>query len=157
MQGNSSAGALYGQAGSLDLAKRGQDIKFATDMSESVASGIGAASDENIKENTGKTMSPAKALGAIIKTPVDEGWKYSPEKGGPDDGGVPHDGPMAQDVQKNMGDSVAPGGKVIDMVSMNGILMAGIQGLHKEVQDLAKKIEPKKAARKLSPAAQGVM
>jgi hypothetical protein len=156
MQGNSSAGSLYGQAGSLDLAKRGQDMKFVTDMSESAAAAYGA-SDENIKENTGKTMSPAKALGAILKTPVDEGWKYSPEKGGPDDGGVPHDGPMAQDVQKNMGESVAPGGKVIDMVSMNGILMAGIQGLHKEVQDLAKKIEPKKAARKLSPAAQGVM
>ncbi|MEY4764319.1 MAG: hypothetical protein RI907_992 [Pseudomonadota bacterium] len=157
--GNASAGSLYSQAGSLDLSKRGQDMKFVTDAAEAAAGIYGAAqSDENVKDNTGKVMSPAKALGAILKTPVDEGWEYSPEKGGPDDGRQPHDGPMAQDVQKNMGESVAPGGKVIDLVSMNGILMAGIQGLHKEVQDLAKKVEPKKASRKsASMAAQGVM
>jgi hypothetical protein len=159
--GNASAGGLYAQAGGLDLAKRGQDIGFGSDLLSAgakVAGAMMAGSDENIKDNTGKQMSPAKALGAILKTPVDEGWEYSPEKGGPDDGRAPHDGPMAQDVQKNMGESVAPGGKVIDLISMNGILMAGIQGLHKEVQDLAKKVDPKKVARKASPmAAQGVM
>lgn len=155
--GNASSGSLYGQAGQLDLAKRAQDIQFTTDAMNAGAKAIGA-SDENIKDNTGKVMSPAKALGAIIKTPVDEGWEYSPEKGGPDDGRQPHDGPMAQDVQKNMGESVAPGGKVIDLISMNGILMAGIQGLHQEVQDLGKKINAKKPERKqASMAAQGVM
>jgi hypothetical protein len=151
MQGNASAGSLYGQAGSLDLAKRGQDLNFTSSMINgsgsssngsggSSASGLAAfmPSDENIKSGTGKKINTASALGAILDTPVHEGWQYDPAKGGPDDGGQPHDGPMAQDVQKHMGDKVAPGGKVIDMASMNGVLMAGIQELAKEVKSLKK-------------------
>lgn len=148
MQGNASAGSLYGQAGSLDLAKRGQDIQAGTKMAEEAAKAY-AASDENIKSGTGKKINKAQALGAILDTPVHEGWKYDPAKGGPDDGGQHHDGPMAQDVQKHMGDKVAPGGKVIDLISMNGVLMAGIQELAKDVKAL-KKQRP-------SMASQGVL
>lgn len=150
--GNASSGALYGQAGQLDLSKRGQDMAFVSDAAKSAATA--AASDENIKDGTGKKMSPAKALGAILETPVHEDWTYSPEKGGPDDGRQPHDGPMAQDVQRNMGDKVAPNGKVIDLVSMNGVLMAGIQGLAKEVAGLKKEVKSGNGQRM---AAQGVM
>lgn len=112
------------------------------------------ASDEDVKDGTGKEMSPAKALGAILKTPVHEDWKYDPAKGGPDDGGQKHDGPMAQDVQKNMGDDVAPGGKKIDIASMNGVLIAGIQGLADEVKDLKNDVKRVAGSRM---AAQGVM
>lgn len=151
--GNASSGALYGQAGQLDLAKRGQDMKFVSDAAESAAAAYGA-SDENIKDGTGKKMSPAKALGAILDTPVHENWTYSPEKGGPDDGRKPHDGPMAQDVERNMGSEVAPNGKVIDLISMNGVLMAGIQGLANEVAGLKKQVKSGNGQRM---AAQGVM
>lgn len=151
--GNASSGALYGQAGQLDLAKRGQDMKFVSDAAESAAAAYGA-SDENIKDGTGKKMSPAKALGAILDTPVHEAWTYSPEKGGPDDGRTPHDGPMAQDVQRNMGGKVAPNGKVIDLISMNGVLMAGIQGLAKEVAGLKKEVKSGNGQRM---ASKGVM
>lgn len=146
MQGNASAGSLYGQAGSLDLSKRGQDLNFTSSLINGSSSGSSGQSgmaafmpsDENIKSGTGKKINTASALGAILDTPVHEGWQYDPAKGGPDDGGQPHDGPMAQDVQKHMGDKVAPGGKVIDMASMNGVLMAGIQELAKEVGALKK-------------------
>jgi len=148
--GNASAGSLYGAAGNLDLATRGQNINAGFKLADEVASSAGAfMSDEDIKTNTGKPMSPAKALGAIIKTPVDEGWSYDPAKGGPDEGGAKHDGPMAQDVRKNMGESVAPGGKQIDVASMFGVLLAGTQQLAKEVKQL-KKQRP-------TMAAQGVM
>lgn len=150
---NASSGSLYGQAGQLDLAKRGQDMKFVSDAAESAAAAYGA-SDENIKDGTGKKMSPAKALGAILDTPVHEAWTYSPEKGGPDDGRTPHDGPMAQDVQRNMGGKVAPNGKVIDLISMNGVLMAGIQGLAKEVAGLKKEVKSGNGQRM---ASKGVM
>jgi hypothetical protein len=153
MQGNASAGSLYGQAGSLDLAKRGQDLNFTSSLvngsssSSSGQSGMASffASDEGVKSGTGKKINTASALGAILDTPVHEGWKYDPAKGGPDDGGQPHDGPMAQDVKKHMGDKVAPGGKVIDVASMNGVLMAGIQELAKEVKAL-KKARPSMAS-----------
>ena len=47
---------------------------------------------------------------------------------------------MAQDVQKNMGDKVAPGGKVIDMVSMNGITMGAVQELAKRLKKIESKV-----------------
>ena len=81
-------------------------------------------------------------LKEVDAVPVDEGWEYDPEKGGPDDGGVPHDGPMAADVQRVMGDDVAPGGRMIDLVSMNGKTMGAVQELSKRV----KRIEARMAA-----------
>lgn len=164
--GNASSGALYGQAGQLDLSKRAQDIGFVQSVigsSSSSSNGAGGSSasgaasfmsDENVKDGTGKKMSPAKALGAILETPVHEDWTYSPEKGGPDDGRTPHDGPMAQDVNRNMGDEVAPNGRQIDPISMNGVLMAGIQGLAQEVKGLKRAMKTVKGG---GMAAQGVM
>lgn len=164
--GNASAGSLYNAAAGIESATRGQNMQFVQSMVNgsgsssngaggSSASGLAAfMSDENVKDGTGKKMSPAKALGAILDTPVHEDWTYSPEKGGPDDGRMPHDGPMAQDVQKNMGDEVAPGGRAIDPISMNGVLMAGIQGLAKEVKAIKGAVKQMGASRM---AAQGVV
>lgn len=94
------------------------------------------ASDENIKSGTGKAANPDKALAEINATPVQQDWRYDPAKGGPNDGGVPHTGPMAQQVRKHMGNGVAPGGKRIDLVSMNGKLIAGMQALTTRVKNL---------------------
>ena len=58
---------------------------------------------------------------AVKATPVSS-WRY---KDGQGDGGA-HVGPMAQNVRKTMGETAAPGGKQIDLISMNGISMAAI-------------------------------
>lgn len=164
--GNASAGSLYNAAAGIDSATRGQNLSFVSSLvngSGSSSNGLGGSSasglaafmsDEKVKDGTGKKMSPAKALGAILDTPVHEDWTYSPEKGGPDDGRMPHDGPMAQDVQKNMGDEVAPDGRAIDPISMNGVLMAGIQGLAQEVKAIKGAVKQMGAGRM---AAQGVL
>ena len=65
-----------------------------------------------------------------------DGWSYDPAKGAPDDGGQKHTGPMAQQVRRTMGDQVAPGGKAIDIPSLNGKMMAAIQALSKQVKTL---------------------
>ena len=65
-----------------------------------------------------------------------EGWQYDPQKGGPDDGGAKHIGPMAQMAREHMGERVAPGGKEISPMDMNGKLMAGMQALTKKVKKL---------------------
>lgn len=144
---NQSAGSLYGQASGVDATTSGQDK---SQLSSLINSGVQAyaayKSDENVKSGTGKKMNTAAALGAIVDTPVHAGWTYDPSKGGPDDGGQQHDGPMAQDVNKTMGDAVAPGGTEIDPISMNGMLMAGIQHLAKEVDTLKRKKGGKQAA-----------
>lgn len=74
------------------------------------------------------------ALEGLRDVPVEK-WQY---KKGEGDGGE-HIGPYAEDVQKNFGDKVAPGGKMIDMISMIGINTAAIKELDKKVSKLEKR------------------
>lgn len=144
-----SAGQMLGQSGNLyaqnaQLKAQGDGAIWGALGQAAGMAGMYAlgASDKNIKSGTGKKADGAAALEAIEATPVDAGWTYDPAKGGPDDGGQPHTGPMAQDVAATMGEKVAPGGKAIDLISMNGVTMAAVQ----EVSKRLKKIEQKVAA-----------
>ena len=82
------------------------------------------------------TANDEQALAAIEKTPVSE-WTYKDGRG---DGGT-HTGPMAQEVNKNMGEQAAPGGKKLDLITMNGVTMAGMAALSRKVDKLSKRIE----------------
>jgi len=144
-QGFSGAMNGLGQAGSL----YGQAAKLAQADSEGTMQGIGQLaslgmqlykSDEDAKKGTGKRISTKKALKGIEATPVDAGWTYAKGEGGAGDDGRPHDGPMAQQVRKHMGEKVAPGGKAIDVASMNAHLMAGMQELTKRVKKIEKQV-----------------
>lgn len=139
IQGNASAGNIYGQVASMQQKAGETDLGGLASLGMAGAK-LWAASDEDIKSGTGKPAKTASMLEAVVKTPVDEDWRYDQAKGGPDDGGQKHTGPMAQDVQKNMGDMVAPGGKVIDMVSMNGITMGAVQELAKRLKKIESKV-----------------
>ena len=92
-----------------------------------------AMSDENVKKDITPT-DPDAALEAIENTPVSN-WAYKAGTAANDEGQT-HTGPMAQDVQKTMGEKVAPKGKKIDLVSMNGIAMSAIQAVNKKVDKL---------------------
>lgn len=137
-QGLSNAGNLYSQAARAEQS-----------ANDGLMGGIGNIaglatklymSDRTKKKGTGKPVSTEKALKGIVATPVDAGWTYDAAKGGTNDGGQPHDGPMAQQVQKHMGNKVAPGGKAIDVASMNGQLMAGMQELAKRMTKIEKRV-----------------
>lgn len=67
----------------------------------------------------------------LQRIPV-EAWSY---KDGEGDGGE-HIGPYAEDVQREFGDAAAPGGKMIDLVTMNGIALAGVKELNSRVKKL---------------------
>lgn len=95
-------------------------------------------SDKNIKKNV-KPVSGKASLAAFRRMPV-ANWDY---KKGLGDGGN-HTGPMAQDVRKGLGDSVAPGGKVIDLISMSGHQTNAIKELDRRVAGLESSI-PKRA------------
>ncbi len=82
-----------------------------------------AFSSKKLKEN-GHVIDGEAVLEKMDAIPVD-GWKY---KEGVSDGGE-HIGPYAEDMNKQFGDEVAPGGKMIDMVSANGLNMAAIKAL----------------------------
>jgi hypothetical protein len=97
------------------------------------ASYLKYSSDVNLKENI-EPVDPAQALASVTQTPVSN-WAYK-EGIKASDGGQTHTGPMAQDVNKTMGEGAAPGGKKIDLISMNGMTMAAIQGLNKKVDKI---------------------
>lgn len=136
--GINDAGSLYGQAAKV------QSYADSATMSGYKQLGQAAGfllSDEGKKKGTGKRADTKKALAEVVDTPVDEGWEYDEAKGAPaGSGGTKHTGPMAQKVRKTMGEKVAPGGKAIDLVSMNGNLMAGMQELAKRMSKLEKRI-----------------
>lgn len=142
IQGNNSAGQLYGQAAQLSSQDSGLMGALGGVAGQFAGSARGSAaiaslfSDEGMKSNTKKPANTGKMLKAIESTKINADWKYEPSKGGPDDGGRPHDGPMAQEVRRTMGDKAAPGGKVIDLATMNANLMGGMQELAKRVKKL---------------------
>lgn len=116
----SGMGAFGGMLGNFAGSKGGQEL---------ISSGLSALrvmSDRTKKENI-KPVDPEEALEAVVKTPVSN-WAYKAGVIPGDDGGK-KTGPMAQDVQKTMGSKVAPRGKKIDLISMNGITMSAVQGL----------------------------
>jgi hypothetical protein len=139
LQGQGQAANIYGQVASIDQ-KASDGTMGAIGSMAGLATKLYLGSDKNIKSGTGKPANTKKALAEVAATPVEDGWKYDEAKGAPaGSGGPEHTGPMAQQVRKTMGEKVAPGGKVIDMVSMNGKLMAGMQELTKRMTKLERR------------------
>lgn len=135
-QALATAGNLYGQAAQIGATTRGQDLGFLNNA----FSAYMMKSSKKVKKNTGQKADGKAELAEIEATPVAKDWKYDPAKGGPNDGGVPHTGPMAEDVQATMGDKVAPEGEVIDMREMGGKMLAGMQALSTQVKQLERKV-----------------
>lgn len=148
INGNNSAGNLYGQiAGIQNQADANSNAWMGAAGSAlgGWASGGFKTSDENMKTDI-EAANPDQALHEIVSTPVSK-WKYDPakmaQKGIPIPAGDAGEntGPMAQDVNATMGEEAAPGGKEINLISMNGKTMAAVQSLDKKVNRLAKLIE----------------
>lgn len=96
-----------------------------------VAGGGGAASKQTVKAGGAPLgISGPKALDGLTngKMPVD-GWKYH---AGVEDSGD-HVGPYAEDVHAAFGETVAPGGKAIDIGKMSQINGAALAQLAKKV------------------------
>jgi len=132
ISGATAAGNLYGQAAQVQ--QSGQNAMTGMLGSLGAAGTYAILSDETKKKGTGRMADTAKALAEVEATPVHEGWQYDPAKGGPDDGGQPHIGPMAQDVNRVSGDRAAPGGKVINIADRMGRMEAAIKELAKQVR-----------------------
>lgn len=141
------AGAQAGLAGAANTYNQiSQNQMAANSSSNSLWSGLGSAagmvgaamvSDKDQKRDIQRT-SASEALEAVRKTPVSS-WRYR-EDSYAADGGQRHIGPMAQDLQRNAGDAVAPGGVKIDLISANGLVMAAVQELSKQVDSIAAKV-----------------
>jgi hypothetical protein len=140
--GNNSAGSILNQEYSNNIqANASGGLAGAVGT---LAQGVGAAggiaklfSDKNMKEDI-EPVSDEQALDGIAKTDVST-WRYKDDSPAAD-GGQQHVGAMAQDMNKNLGENVAPGGKVVDVVSALGTVMAGTKALAKKVSKLERTV-----------------
>jgi len=87
------------------------------------------ASDEDVKSDVSTLGSEEDVLRGLKKTPV-KTWRYDPRKGGPNDGGKKHIGPMAQDMKRNLGIGT---GRALPVVDVLGAHHAAISALAKKV------------------------
>lgn len=138
IQGNTAAGQLYGQAAQMQSQDSGMWGALG-----SVAGGfLGGSGFANMMKSDKKTKKDIKpvsdeaALEAVEQTPVSS-WKYKPGEG---DGGA-HVGPMAQHVNKNMGEQAAPGGKVIDPITVQGVTVAALGALSRKVARMEEQLQ----------------
>lgn len=96
------------------------------------------ASDKFIKENI-TSFNPKDALEGIRNIGI-KLWNY--KKGSKaDDGGETHIGPMAQDIQSQLGDQVAPNGKKINIANLTSAAMAGVQALDEKTKGIAQLVK----------------
>ena len=139
VQANLGLGSLMNQSYGIQAQQAGAGM---AGLGSLIGTGIGAYamnpkafSSKGFKED-GEPVSSEEAVDAFKRIPV-ESWKY---KDGIADGGR-HVGPYAEDVQRELGDEVAPGGKVIDLVSMSGAQTAAIKGLADKLEQQEDTIE----------------
>jgi hypothetical protein len=95
---------------------------------------IMAYSSKKVKTDKRK-IDPNTVIKGLRRTPVEK-WRY---KDGVADGGE-HIGPYAEDMQREFGDAAAPGGKMIDIVSMIGINMAATKALDSKIEQMDKRV-----------------
>ena len=143
MRGASSSAGIYGQIANAYTQQANNAGAAWAALGNTAGNAIGTYySDETLKEDV-KPVGEDEALEAVNSTPVKK-WRYDPSamaaRGIPMDEGEQHIGPMAQDVNETMGEEAAPGGKKIDLVTLNGVNMRAIQAVDKKVDRVAKQV-----------------
>lgn len=142
--GNQSAGNLYGQVAQINSGG-GSNVAGLAAGAGGIMQGLGAMgyklSSKKLKTN--KKKLPADfareaaddALKGINNLDV-ESWRY--KKGVADEG--EHIGPYAEDVQREFGDGVAPGGKMIDMNANANKNLEAIEALKAQLAELKEEL-----------------
>jgi hypothetical protein len=135
--GMAGAGSTYGNIASIEQ-KAGDNSAIWGALGGVAGAYLGKPSDKNIK-NSRKKISGKASLDQIKNLPSNESWRYN--KGSiADDGGKTHQGHMAQDVNRVMGEKAAPGGKVINLEVMASAGLAAIKEVAKGQQKLHKRL-----------------
>lgn len=110
---------------------------------------ISKYSDKNLKEGR-KKISGKASLAQVKRLPSNESWRYK-DGNVASDGGKTHQGHMAQDVNRVMGEGAAPGGRIINLETMASTGLAAIKEVAKTQSVLAKRIKGLESARGKAP------
>lgn len=139
---NTAAGNLY--LGQYDAQLKGYAAQQAADAAKwqgvGTAAGMMYAKSSKKLKTDKHPVEDAEILKEVKTLPVEK-WKY---KEGEGDGGE-HVGPYAEDVAEKFGGKVAPGGKMIDVISMMGVTLAATKALAKQVDKIERKMNGRKS------------
>ena len=123
----------YGDTLNYNMASKGIVNEWVGNIANMVGGAMGMSS-KTFKKNR-KPFDKDKAVRGIQRLEQDE-YDYKP--------GIAdsrrHVGSMAEDVHKEFGETVAPGGKMLDMMSLHGIEMAGIGRLADRMDAIEKRV-----------------
>jgi hypothetical protein len=133
LQGSQIAGNLFGESAQIHYGQMGQMMQGVGGIMQGLGNS-NALSSKKLKTDK-RPVDDEAALAAVNKTPVGT-WKYKP---GIADSGE-HIGPYAEDVQKTMGNGVAPAGKMVNLTAMQRINQQAIRKLTKELAGLNAKL-----------------
>lgn len=135
-QMGANASNMYNAQSNFNLnnQKLANDNPYMSMLGAAVGTGMRMLSDVNAKTEI-RGLKPGAALEAVKSIDSGQSWSYKPDSDAAD-GGKTHVGPMAQDVHAALGDQAAPGGKAIDLVTLNGVNMAATRELAQEVDSL---------------------
>lgn len=140
ISGQQVAGNIYGKIADV----QSQDTGIWGAVGQIGGAALSKWSDETLKKDI-EPADPEAARDEIVGTQVSD-FQYDPAKlaarGIPEaevDAGT-STGPMAQDVEANMGEDAAPGGEKINLVTMNGKNMLTLQVHDREIKAIEKKV-----------------
>lgn len=124
----SNAGSNYNNAGNLGIGLGNLENKR-NDQLIDIAGTVGGYMMSSEKVKTDKEPVDGDIiLEGLEEIPVEQ-WRYKA-------GGPKRVGPYAEDVRDQFGEDAAPGGEMIDLVTMNGIALKAIQTLAKKVRKM---------------------
>lgn len=109
----------YGDTLNYNMASKGIVNEWVGNIANMVGGAMGMSSKDY--KHKRKRIDKDKALRGIQALEQDE-YEYKPGMGDR----RKHVGSMAEDIKSELGESAAPGGKLVDFLSLHGIEMAGI-------------------------------
>lgn len=127
---NQSAGNLHLGAYNAQMQGYNANQQAKAGMFGALGNIAGMAFMSSKDSKTNKRPIAADGVLKKLKSLPVEKWDYKQGDGGT------HVGPYAEDVNDRFGESAAPGGKMIDVVSMMGINIAATKALAKKVEAL---------------------
>jgi len=140
---NTAAGNLYGQAAAIQAQSQGTGLAGLMGLGQLAGTmyGSGMFSSKELKTPVRRSLADVEDAKITSETPTADAvsrvaprsWRYKPGLG---DSAV-HVGPYAEDVQREMGDGAAPGGKMLDVGAMAHMNMRAIMELSRHVDALA--------------------
>jgi len=149
LNANQSSGNLFNQTAQIAAQSNAADTAGLVDLGK-LAGGLYQTYTSSKAKKTGKRATNDEAALDAVTGLKNEGWSYKDPADDVSAGGqgATHIGPYAEDTQRAMGDSVAPGGKMINVAAMGEQNRGAIRALTSQLEALEQQLAKLEGPRK---------